>query len=128
MDRAVKEARHIFTPQNGKKFITIKPINENAGICTYLPGIIYAPHGCRWGLCTTLSFAFGLDASNVEGSLSLGAPHWRQTALALMVPVLSGYIALFADRTGLTPGLVGGVLATRRRFLRRDHFRFPCRL
>ncbi len=35
------------------------------------------------------------------------------TALALMVPVLAGFIAFsIADRPGLAPGLVGGMLAT----------------
>lgn len=34
------------------------------------------------------------------------------SAFALMVPVLAGYIAFsIADRPGLTPGLIGGMLA-----------------
>lgn len=34
------------------------------------------------------------------------------SAFALMVPVLAGFIAFsIADRPGLTPGLIGGMLA-----------------
>lgn len=115
MDRAVKEA-NIFTPQNGKNSSQSSQSNEKRGVYKHLlTGVSYMlPMVVSGGLCTALSFAFGLDASNVEGSLA-----WAlsliggQTALALMVPVLSGYIAYsIADRTGLTPGLVGGVLAT----------------
>lgn len=115
MDRAVKEA-NIFTPQNGKNSSQSSQSNEKRGVYKHLlTGVSYMlPMVVAGGLCTALSFAFGLDASNVEGSLA-----WAlsliggQTALALMVPVLSGYIAYsIADRTGLTPGLVGGVLAT----------------
>ncbi|UFN51202.1 fructose-specific PTS transporter subunit EIIC [Roseomonas sp. OT10] len=65
------------------------------------------------GLCIALSFAFGIEAFKVPGTLpaalfDIGA----KSALALMVPVLSAYIAFsIADRPGLTPGLVGGMLA-----------------
>lgn len=115
LDRAIKEAS-TFSPQNGKNSSQSSQSNEKRGVYKHLlTGVSYMlPMVVAGGLCTALSFAFGLDASNVEGSLA-----WAlsliggQTALALMVPVLSGYIAYsIADRTGLTPGLVGGVLAT----------------
>lgn len=115
LDKAQTEAT-LFTPQGGKSAAQAGSKSEKRGVYRHLlTGVSYMlPMVVAGGLCTALSFAFGLDASSVEGSLA-----WAlsliggQTALALMVPVLSGYIAYsIADRTGLTPGLVGGVLAT----------------
>lgn len=115
MDKAVKEA-NIFTPQGGKSSAQSNKSTEKRGVYKHLlTGVSYMlPMVVAGGLCTALSFAFGLDAANVEGSLAWALSMiGGQTALALMVPVLSGYIAYsIADRTGLTPGLVGGVLAT----------------
>ncbi|HEF8773409.1 PTS fructose transporter subunit IIBC [Providencia manganoxydans] len=115
LDKAQAEAT-LFTPKGGKSTAQTGNKGEKRGVYRHLlTGVSYMlPMVVAGGLCTALSFAFGLDASSVEGSLA-----WAlsliggQTALALMVPVLSGYIAYsIADRTGLTPGLVGGVLAT----------------
>jgi PTS system fructose-specific IIC component len=68
------------------------------------------------GLMIALSFAFGgiyvMEEAN-EGTFGwalfqIGGP----AAFALMVPVLSGFIAYsIADRPGLAPGLIGGMLA-----------------
>lgn len=66
------------------------------------------------GLIIAISFVFGINAANEEGSLaaalmSIGGG----SAFALMIPVLAGYIAFsIADRPGLTPGLIGGMLAS----------------
>ncbi|MPW31846.1 PTS fructose transporter subunit EIIBC [Agarivorans sp. B2Z047] len=66
------------------------------------------------GLAIALSFVFGIEAFKEEGTLaaalmSIGGA----SAFALMIPVLSGYIAYsIADRPGLAPGLVGGMLAS----------------
>ncbi|AWN14975.1 fructose-specific PTS transporter subunit EIIC [Salinisphaera sp. LB1] len=66
------------------------------------------------GLCIALSFVFGIHAADQKGSfaaalMQIGAG----SAFKLMVPVLAGYIAYsIADRPGLTPGLIGGWLAT----------------
>lgn len=67
------------------------------------------------GLIIALSFAFG-SFEIVDGVQKLiGEPHLAQIgglAFSLMVPLLSGYIAYsIADRPGLAPGLVGGLLA-----------------
>tara|TARA_R100000027_G_scaffold60818_4_gene51742 strand:- start:3746 stop:5509 length:1764 start_codon:yes stop_codon:yes gene_type:complete len=66
------------------------------------------------GLLIALAFAVGgIYAGEEEGTLGsalmqIGA----QSAFALFIPVLAGYIAFsIADRPGLTPGLVGGMLA-----------------
>ncbi|MEN8506031.1 MULTISPECIES: PTS fructose-like transporter subunit IIB [Paraburkholderia] len=68
------------------------------------------------GLLIAISFALGgiyaFDDAH-KGTLAwalfqIGA----KSAFALMVPVLSGYIAYsIADRPGITPGMVGGMLA-----------------
>ncbi|MDO5102111.1 MAG: fructose-specific PTS transporter subunit EIIC [Lautropia sp.] len=68
------------------------------------------------GLLIALAFALGgiyvYEDSN-QGTLGyllfqIGAKH----AFALMVPILSGYIAFsIADRPGLAPGMVGGMIA-----------------
>lgn len=66
------------------------------------------------GLIIALSFTFGINAAEEEGSLAsqlmlIGGG----SAFALMVPVLAGFIAFsIADKAGLAPGLVGGMLAS----------------
>jgi PTS system fructose-specific IIC component len=65
------------------------------------------------GLILALSFAFSLDAAKEQGTLAAALSQiGGGAAFALMVPVLAGYIAFsIADRPGLTPGFVGGLLA-----------------
>ncbi|WP_199620246.1 PTS fructose transporter subunit IIC [Paenibacillus alkalitolerans] len=66
------------------------------------------------GLLIALSFAFGIEAFKVEGTMAaalfnIGAG----AAFALIVPVLSGFIAFsIAEKPGLAPGLIGGMLAS----------------
>lgn len=66
------------------------------------------------GLCIALSFVFGIDAFKEEGTLAAALMQiGGDTAFALMVPVLAGFIAFsIADRPGLAPGLIGGMLAS----------------
>ncbi|MBE9603515.1 PTS fructose transporter subunit EIIBC [Acetobacteraceae bacterium H6797] len=65
------------------------------------------------GLAIALSFAFGIEAFKVPGSLAealmtIGG----KSAFALMVPVLAAFIAFsIADRPGLAPGFIGGMIA-----------------
>ncbi|VDZ77948.1 PTS system, fructose-specific IIBC component [Salmonella bongori] len=77
------------------------------------------------GLCIALSFAFGIEAFKEPGTLAAALMQiGGGSAFALMVPVLAGYIAFsIADRPGLTPGLIGGMLAVEYRFRLywRDH-------
>ncbi len=113
MDKALKEAT-VFSAQSTANSETHSQ-GEKRGVYKHLlTGVSYMlPMVVAGGLCTALSFAFGLDSAQVQGTLA-----WAlkviggDTALGLMVPVLSAYIAYsIADRTGLTPGLVGGALA-----------------
>ena len=64
------------------------------------------------GLCIALSFAFGIKAFEVKDTAAALMQIGGGSAFALMVPVLAGFIAFsIADRPGLTPGLIGGMLA-----------------
>lgn len=77
-----------------------------------LTGVSYMlPIIVAGGLILAISFAFGLDpepGSIGDALIQIGG----NGAFALIVPVLSGYIAFsIADRPGLAPGLVGGMLA-----------------
>lgn len=66
------------------------------------------------GLCIALSFVFGIEAFREEGTLAAALMQIGGTsAFALMVPMLAGFIAFsIADRPGLAPGLIGGMLAS----------------
>jgi len=76
------------------------------GVSYMLPVIVAG------GLIIALSFAFGINPA--EGTfgdalMKIGG----KAAFALIVPVLSGFIAFsIADRPGLAPGLIGGMLAS----------------
>jgi PTS system fructose-specific IIC component len=75
------------------------------GVSYMLPVIVAG------GLIIALSFVFGLDPQ--PGTIGYALKQIGGTAaFALIVPVLSGFIAFsIADRPGLAPGLIGGMLA-----------------
>ncbi|ATG74157.1 PTS fructose-like transporter subunit IIB [Zobellella denitrificans] len=66
------------------------------------------------GLIIALSFVFGIEAFKEEGTLAAALMQiGGASAFALMIPVLSGYIAYsIADRPGIAPGMIGGMLAS----------------
>ncbi|CAM3830325.1 fructose-specific PTS transporter subunit EIIC [Parendozoicomonas haliclonae] len=66
------------------------------------------------GLIIAISFMFGIHAAGEPGTLAAALMTiGGKSAFALMIPVLSGYIAFsIADRPGLAPGLIGGMLAS----------------
>lgn len=76
------------------------------GVSYMLPVIVAG------GLIIALSFVFGLKpepGSFGDALMQIGG----KSAFALIVPVLSGFIAFsIADRPGLAPGLIGGMLAS----------------
>ncbi|MCS5990772.1 fructose-specific PTS transporter subunit EIIC [Klebsiella variicola subsp. variicola] len=79
-----------------------------------MTGVSYMlPMVVAGGLCIALSFAFGIKAFEVKDTLAAALMQiGGGSAFALMVPVLAGFIAFsIADRPGLTPGLIGGMLA-----------------
>ncbi|NUF50551.1 PTS fructose transporter subunit IIBC [Gilliamella sp. ESL0250] len=112
-DKAFEEAT-VYQPANAAK---TESSNDKKGVYQHLlTGVSYMlPMVVAGGLIIALSFAFG-SFEMVEGVQKLiGEPHLAQIgglAFSLMVPLLSGYIAYsIADRPGLAPGLVGGLLA-----------------
>jgi fructose PTS system EIIBC or EIIC component len=113
-DKAFEEAT-VYQPTTSAS--TAKSSNEKKGVYQHLlTGVSYMlPMVVAGGLIIALSFAFG-SFEMVDGVQKLiGEPHLAQIgglAFSLMVPLLSGYIAYsIADRPGLAPGLVGGLLA-----------------
>ena len=114
LDRAFEEAT-IYQPTSSAS--TAKSSNEKKGVYQHLlTGVSYMlPMVVAGGLIIALSFAFG-SFEMVDGVQKLvGESHLAQIgglAFSLMVPLLAGYIAYsIADRPGLAPGLVGGLLA-----------------
>ncbi|MGG6240567.1 PTS fructose-like transporter subunit IIB [Nodosilinea sp. AN01ver1] len=75
------------------------------GVSYMLPVIVAG------GLIIALSFVFGINPE--EGTFGAALMQiGGGAAFALIVPVLSGFIAFsIADRPGLAPGLIGGMLA-----------------
>jgi PTS system fructose-specific IIC component len=102
-------------PTAGERADAANKPKERSGIYKHLlTGVSYMlPIVVAGGLIIALSFVFGINAFQVEGSpaaalMAIGGG----AAFALIVPVLSGYIAFsIADRPGLAPGLIGGMLA-----------------
>jgi len=78
------------------------------GVSHMLPVVIAG------GLLIALSFVFGIEAFKEEGSIAATLMDiGGGAAFALMIPVLAGFIAFsIADRPGLAPGLIGGMLAS----------------
>lgn len=92
------------------------PIEEKKGAYKHLmTGVSHMlPVVVAGGLIIALSFVFGIEAFKEEGTLAAALMTiGGGSAFALMIPVLAGYIAFsIADRPGLAPGLVGGMLAS----------------
>ena len=112
LDKAFAEAT-IYQPSTSAATANTK----KKGIYQHLlTGVSYMlPMVVAGGLIVALSFAFG-SIDIVDGVQQLkGEAHLEQIgklAFSLMVPLLAGYIAYsIADRPGLAPGLVGGLLA-----------------
>lgn len=88
---------------------------ERKGVYKHLmTGVSFMiPFVVAGGILIALSFVFGIEAFKEEGTLAAALMQiGGGSAFALMVPVLSGYIAFsIADRPGLVPGMVGGMLA-----------------
>ncbi|WP_261817248.1 PTS fructose transporter subunit IIBC [Vibrio gallicus] len=90
--------------------------DENKGAYKHLmTGVSHMlPVVVAGGLIIALSFIFGIEAFKEQGTLAeslmtIGGG----SAFALMIPVLAGFIAFsIADRPGLAPGLIGGMLAS----------------
>jgi PTS system fructose-specific IIC component len=114
-DRALTDAQP-YHPESGDENASTKAAGgEGGGAYRHLlTGVSFMlPMVVAGGLCIALSFAFGIEAFKEPGTLAAALMQiGGDSAFALMVPVLAGYIAFsIADRPGLTPGLIGGMLA-----------------
>lgn len=89
---------------------------QRTGVYKHLmTGVSYMiPFVVAGGILIALSFFWGYKAFEAEGTLPWALMKiGGGTAFALMVPILSGFIAFsIADRMGLVPGMVGGMLAS----------------
>lgn len=64
------------------------------------------------GILTALSFCFGLDVANQNGTIGWALNAMGGIGLGLMIPVFSAFIASsVADRPGFVPGIIGGMIA-----------------
>ena len=92
------------------------PTDEKKGVYKHLmTGVSHMlPVVVAGGLIIALSFVFGIEAFKEEGTLAAALMTiGGGSAFALMIPVLAGFIAFsIADRPGLAPGLIGGMLAS----------------
>ena len=114
LDKAQAEAKP-YQPSGNAQAASGEGKKESAGAYRHLlTGVSYMlPMVVAGGLLIALSFAFGIEAFKVDGTLPAALMKiGGGSAFALMVPVLAGFIAFsIADRPGLTPGLIGGMLA-----------------
>lgn len=91
-----------------------KSVKEKGVYKHLLTGVSFMlPMVVAGGLLIALSFVFGIEAFEQEGTLAAALMQiGGGTAFALMIPVLAGYIAYsIADRPGIAPGMIGGMLA-----------------
>ncbi|NMY18187.1 PTS transporter subunit EIIC [Pseudomonas sp. WS 5019] len=115
LERALSEARPLSeaTPVEGK---AVASSGEKTGPYKHLlTGVSYMlPMVVAGGLLIALSFVFGIEAFKEEGTLAAALMKiGGESAFQLMVPLLAGYIAYsIADRPGLAPGMIGGLLAS----------------
>jgi PTS system fructose-specific IIC component len=89
---------------------------EKTGVYKHLlTGVSFMlPMVVAGGLLIALSFVFGIEAYKEQGTLAAALMQiGGDAAFKLMVPLLAGYIAYsIADRPGLAPGMIGGLLAS----------------
>ncbi|MFW3614142.1 PTS fructose-like transporter subunit IIB [Billgrantia antri] len=106
----VEDAASAPRRNEAKKSLKEKGVYKHllTGVSFMLPMVVAG------GLLIALSFVFGIEAFQEEGTLAAALMQiGGGTAFALMIPVLAGYIAYsIADRPGIAPGMIGGMLAS----------------
>ncbi|RKG79013.1 PTS fructose transporter subunit EIIBC [Corallococcus exercitus] len=114
-DRVVEQALALPPPPGSLSSLPATPARaEPAGAYKHLlTGVSFMlPFVVAGGLLLALSFVFGIDAYKQPGTLPAALKGIGDAAFALMVPALAGYLAYsIADRPGLAPGFIGGMLA-----------------
>ena len=108
-DATVEDGTSAASGASAKKGMKEKGVYKHllTGVSFMLPMVVAG------GLLIALSFVFGIEAFQEEGTLAAALMQiGGGTAFALMIPVLAGYIAYsIADRPGIAPGMIGGMLA-----------------
>ncbi|QTP60096.1 PTS fructose-like transporter subunit IIB [Billgrantia antri] len=106
----IEDAANAPRRNEAKKSLKEKGVYKHllTGVSFMLPMVVAG------GLLIALSFVFGIEAFQEEGTLAAALMQiGGGTAFALMIPVLAGYIAYsIADRPGIAPGMIGGMLAS----------------
>ncbi|MBN8229843.1 PTS fructose-like transporter subunit IIB [Corallococcus macrosporus] len=114
-DRVVEQALALPPPSGSTPSLPAAPVRaEPTGAYKHLlTGVSFMlPFVVAGGLLLALSFVFGIDAYKQPGTLPAALKGIGDAAFALMVPALAGYLAYsIADRPGLAPGFIGGMLA-----------------
>ncbi|RKH11453.1 PTS fructose transporter subunit EIIBC [Corallococcus sp. CA047B] len=118
-DHVVEQALALPEPMSATRPVAAPPLGvpvkaEPAGAYKHLlTGVSFMlPFVVAGGLLLALSFVFGIDAYKQPGTLPAALKGIGDAAFALMVPALAGYLAYsIADRPGLAPGFIGGMLA-----------------
>ncbi|OIQ26677.1 PTS fructose transporter subunit IIBC [uncultured Vibrio sp.] len=113
INKAFQEAKPY---QNSGQSTNVSESEEKKGAYKHLmTGVSHMlPVVVAGGLIIAISFIFGIEAFKEEGTLAAALMTiGGGSAFALMIPVLAGFIAFsIADRPGLAPGLIGGMLAS----------------
>lgn len=118
-ERVVEQALALPEPMSATRPVVAPPLGapvkaEPAGAYKHLlTGVSFMlPFVVAGGLLLALSFVFGIDAYKQPGTLPAALKGIGDAAFMLMVPALAGYLAYsIADRPGLAPGFIGGMLA-----------------
>ncbi|OXY82081.1 PTS fructose-like transporter subunit IIB [Oceanimonas doudoroffii] len=115
IETALREAK-TWQQQSGGVALSAEADKKEPGPYQHLlTGVSFMlPMVVAGGLIIALSFIFGIEAFKEEGTLAAALMQiGGGSAFALMIPVLSGYIAYsIADRPGIAPGMIGGMLAS----------------
>lgn len=114
-DATLKKALAEAQVESSGSASTAPAKQEKTGVYKHLlTGVSYMlPMVVAGGLLIALSFVFGIEAFKEPGTLAAVLKQVGDAAFTLMVPLLAGYIAYsIADRPGLAPGMIGGLLAS----------------
>ncbi|MFN3771247.1 MAG: fructose-specific PTS transporter subunit EIIC [Ectopseudomonas guguanensis] len=114
LERALSEARPLAEAATVEGSAPTKSGEKSGPYKHLLTGVSFMlPVVVAGGLLKALSFIYGIEAYKEVGTLAAALMQVGEAAFLLMIPALAGYIAYsIADRPGLAPGMIGGVLAS----------------
>ncbi|QCS53363.1 PTS fructose transporter subunit IIABC [Priestia flexa] len=120
INRALKGDAPVYSGDGGKSESGSSGSSERKGFYKHLMSGVSAmlPFVVGGGILIAISFMFGIDAVKPDDPSYNAFAAALNTigggnAFGLMIPVLAGFIAMsIADRPGLAPGMVGGLMAS----------------